>query len=161
VNPSASPTSGSGISTSTTLTLATAGGSQTLSSQGLSGTLTYPSYTGAAGVTAQYTLTTNVPTSAPVPPAGTAIVYGEFVLGAGVTFSGDFGFTAVTIPTSVVSLTSSNIIQETIYDGTSGAQIGATVTGNLSGQSVTFGSPGIGSFAASAFDTYYLIITYQ
>ncbi len=161
VLPSSSPSPGGGISTSTTLTLLSAGGSQTLSSEGLSGTLTYPSYTGPSGVTAEYALTTNEPDLPVLPPTGTPIVYGEFVLGSAVTFSGDFGFTAMTIPTSVVTLTSSNVIQETIYDGISGSQIGATVTGTLTGQSVTFGSPGTGSFAASAFDTYYLVITYQ
>lgn len=159
VNPSASPTGG--ISTSTTLTVASAGGSETLSSEGLSGTLIYPSSTGGTGVTAEYVLTTNEPDLPALPPTGTPIVYGEFILGSALTFAGDFGFSAMTIPTSVVPLSSSNVIQETIYDGISGAQIGGTVTGTLNGQSVTFGSPGTASFPASAFDTYYLVITYQ
>jgi hypothetical protein len=137
------------------------GGSQTLSSSGLSGTLTYPSYTGASGATAEYVLTTNEPDLPALPPTGTPIVYGEFVVGSAITFAGDFGFSALTIPTSVFTLSSTNVVQETIYDGISGAQIGATVTGVLNGQSVTFGSPGTASFPATAFDTYYLVITYQ
>lgn len=161
VLPSASPTAGGGITASTTLTLVSSGGSQTLSSEGLSGTLTYPSFTPASGVTAEYVLTTNEPDLPALPPTGTPFVYGEFVLGSTATFTGDFGFSALTIPTSVITLSSSNVIQETIYDGISGAQIGATVTGTLTGQSVTFGSPGTSSFPASAFDTYYLVITYQ
>ena len=94
--------------------------------------------------------------------AGTPIVYGELVLGASVQFSNYFGFTNVTIPTSIASLSSTNTVYETLYDGNSGAQLGSTVSLTPNGQSFTFtGFVGSGPFSATAFDTYYLVISYQ
>jgi hypothetical protein len=161
-NPSATPTGSGGIQAQTTFTLnSTAGGSPTLSSSGLSGTLSYPSSSGATNVSAQYTLTTNPPALSFAPP-GTPIVYGELVLGASVQFSNYFGFTNVTIPTSIASLSSTNTVYETLYDGNSGAQLGSTVSLTPNGQSFTFtGFVGSGPFSATAFDTYYLVISYQ
>jgi hypothetical protein len=161
-NPTPTPTpSGSGITAQANFTLNATGGSQTLSSSGLSGTLAYPSYTGGTNVPGQYTLTTVEPALSSL-PSGTPIVYGGLQAGLGVTFSGYFGFTSVTIPTSVVTLSSSNIVSESLYDGNSGNQLGTTINGTLNGQTATFtGSVGTGALPINAFDTYILVISYQ
>jgi len=155
----ASPTSSGlpGLTTTTTVTLATNGASVPLSSTGLSATLLYPSNNGGSGL---YTLTTVAP-SLPGTPTGTPIVYAEFQLNQATNFSGYFSISSVTFPTSLVTLSSSNQVYETLYDQSTGSQIGSQVTGTISGQTVSFGTVASGSFAANASDVYLFVISYQ
>jgi hypothetical protein len=146
-----------GLTTTTSVTLATNGGSVPLSSTGLSATLLYPSNNGGSGT---YTLTTVEP-SLPGTPTGTPIVYGELQLNAAVNFSGYFSLSSVTLPTTLLTLSSSNQVYETLYDQSLGTQIGSQVTGTINGQTVSFGTVASGSFDASASDIYLFVISYQ
>jgi len=149
-----------GLTTSTSVTLNGGGGSVPLSSTGLSATLQYASSNGA-GAGGTFTLTTVAP-ALPGAPSGNPIVFGELVLTSNVNFSSYFWVSTVTIPTSLLTLTSSNQVFETVYDQTASAQIGNAVTGTISGQTVTFPSIGSGiGFTANANDTYLFVVSYQ
>jgi hypothetical protein len=67
----------------------------------------------------------------------------------------------VTFPTARLTLSSSNQVYETLYDQSSGTQIGSQVTGTINGQTVTFGTVASGSFAANVSDVYLFVISYQ
>lgn len=153
------PTSSSfpGLTTTTSVTLATNGGTVPLSSTGLAATLLYPSNNSGTGT---FTLTTVEPTL-PGTPTGTPIVYAELQLNNAVNFSGYFSISSVTLPTTLLTLSSSNQVYETLYDESSGAQIGSQVTGTISGQTITFGTVASGSFSANANDIYLFVISYQ
>jgi hypothetical protein len=159
--PGGTPTSSSfpGLTTSTSVTLNSGGGSVPLSSTGLASTLQYPSNNGGGGG-GTYTLTTVAP-ALPAAPNGNPIVFGELVLTSSVNFSSYFWVSSVTIPTSLLTLTSSNQVFETVYDQTASTQLGNAVTGTISGQTVTFNSIGSSSFTANANDTYLFVISYQ
>jgi hypothetical protein len=146
-----------GLTTSTSVTLNTGGGSVPLSSTGLAATLQYPSNNGGSGT---FTLTTVAP-ALPGSPSGTPIVYGELVVTSNVNFSNYFSLSTVTLPTNLVTLTASNQVYESVYDQTSSTQLGSQITGSISGQTVTFGSIGSSAITANANDTYLFVISYQ
>ncbi len=126
-----------------------------LSSMGIGGTLQYVS-NNAFSNTGTFTLTTTGPTSGLASSVPNALVYFEVQLPSAITFVAPFTISPVVFPTSFS--TSGMTFTETLYDQTSDTQIGSTVRGTVSGQSVTF-TPGSGSFATKANDVYVAVVT--
>ena len=164
-SPTNTPTATGSPSTAPTLPATTAstvfnlnptGGSVTLSSSGLAGTLVYPSGTFSGTASAQYTLTTVPPSVVPSPaPTGTGIAYFLLQVGTPVAFSAGIYVSPVILPSGYAP--GSNFVQ-TLYDQTTGTAIGTPTTGTLSGSSISF--PAVPTaFTANAFDVYLIVVS--
>jgi hypothetical protein len=146
------------LTATTSVNLSATGGTITLGSGGLSGTLTYPSNTGGTAAAA-FTITTQ-PLSIPSPaPTDTPIVFFEFQLSASVQFTSPFSLSSCAFPTSFG--TSGLAFTQTVYDQTTGALLGTPMSGTVSGQTVTFGPVNGSAFNATAGDVYLIVISYS
>ncbi len=161
VTPSPSPSPVGTIaptSAQTSATLNNAGGSLMLSSNGLSGTLSYPGNTGSASVGAAFTMSTTVGTLPSPAPTGTPIVEFTLQLSTTTTFTGPLVVTPVSLPSSFSP--NGATFYESLYDTTAGVQLGSTAQGNASGQTLTFPGATAGQFSANAGDVYAFVISY-
>jgi hypothetical protein len=156
-SPTPVPTLAAGTAT-TSFTLAPAGGSVTLSTDDVGGTLVYPASTAGVAASGAFTLTT-VPTAIPSPaPTGTSSIFFQLQFSTSIAFATGFIVSPVTLPASVQ--TTGLTFTETVYDQTTGAALGTPANGVASGQSVSFAATSA-PFNATAGDVYLIVISYQ
>ncbi|MGP6156778.1 MAG: hypothetical protein ACLPYS_04550 [Vulcanimicrobiaceae bacterium] len=154
-SPSPSPSLAPGTAT-TSFTLVPGGGSVTLSTNGVAGTLVYPASTAGASASGAFTLTTVAPAIPSPAPTGTSSIFFQLQFSTTIAFQSGFVVSPVTLPLSVT--TTGVTWLETIYDSTTGATIGSAATGSVSGQTVSFAAVG-GPFSATAGDIYLIVIS--
>ena len=145
-------------SAQTSATLDASGGSLMLSSNGLSGTLAYPASNASGSVGAAFTMSSSVGTLPSPAPTGTPVVEFTLQLSDGVTFQSPLVVSPVSLPSSF-QLNGASVF-ETLYDTTAGVQLGSTVQGTASGQTLTFGAMTTGGFGATAGDVYAFVVSY-
>jgi len=128
----------------------------TLSSNGYAGTLVDYAGGSSSAVNVAFALTTNAPTVPSPAPTGSIFLSFTVQLTGGFTFSGS-PISPVVLPSSIS--TSSSTFVETVYDQTAGAQVGSSITGFPSGQSISFVAPSGDTFTFNGSDVYLITIS--
>ena len=144
------------IYAATSGTLNAGGGSLTLTESGFEGTLTYEANPASATPGYSYVMT-NEAEAVPSPvPSGSPVIYFTFQISATTTFNSVFNMSTVMLPSTIV--TTGATFTETLYDQTSGDEIGSPSIGTVSGQTLQFAPVTAGPFNANS-DVYLFVIS--